>query len=206
MRAIEFRSSWPHRFLVVFAAWVITCAVGLMIAREVSGSRSASATRARPAGTVPGLGWNGNLYPLGPPGTGAAEKMTVTGAEAAVGFPVSIPSNRAASRSNLAHVWVSTSGRHVALVFGNGLVDITMARAQYNDALRQFRTFIAENRVAAAIGRVNGRPALVIQPNTDAVNHSNPAYVEFERNGVDVHIWSHAYGTNVLLRIAKSMR
>src|SRR5258708_23906808 len=126
MRAIEFRSSWPHRFLVVIAAWVVTCAVGLMIAHEVSGgSRSAPAAPARLAGNVPGLGWNGNLYPLGPPGSGAAEKTTLTGAEAAVGFPVLMPSNRAASRSNLAHVWVNTPGRQVALVFGNGRVDIT---------------------------------------------------------------------------------
>jgi hypothetical protein len=96
--------------------------------------------------------------------------------------------------------------RQVALVFDNGKVEITMAPAQYRNPLRNFRAFIAENRVTAAIGQVNGQPALVITPKTDATTHSNPAYVEFDRNGIDINISSHTYGTGTLLAIASSMR
>jgi len=62
------------------------------------------------------------------------------------------------------------------------------------------------NKVTAAIGQVNGRPALVITPDTDARSHSNSAVVIFNWNGVSVGIYSHTYGTDTLLAIAESMR
>ena len=119
-----------------------------------------------------------------------------------------MPSTLAARRANLAQVWVSTHGRQVALVFGKGHVDITMAPAQYTNALTNFRAFIAEkkkNRVTDAIEQVNGRPTLVITPDTSAICHCNPAYVEFDRNGIDINVSSHTYGTGALLAIASTM-
>jgi hypothetical protein len=70
------------------------------------------------------------------------------------------------------------------------------------------RSFIAEkdkNRVTTAIGQVNGRPALVITPDTNAYTHSNPAVVIFNRNSVHVGIYSNTYGTDTLLAIVESM-
>jgi hypothetical protein len=160
------------------------------------------------------IGWDGNLYPLGPPGSGAAEKTTVVGAQAAVGFPVPVPSTAAASRANLTHVWVSSTryisrkNRQVALVFDGGKIDILMHRETYQSALHYFHAFIAEKEknggVTAEIGQVNERPALVISPGTN-YSHSNPAVVNFWRNGIDVGIYSHTYGTETLLAIAESM-
>jgi len=143
-----------------------------------------------------------------------AEKMTVAGARANVGYPVPVPSTPAASRANLTQAWVSGSTipraeREVALVFDNGKVQITMRRATYQSALHYFRSFIAEkelNRVTAAMGQVNERPALVVTPNTSAFNHSNPAVVNFWRNGALISIYSHTYGTDTLLAIASSMQ
>jgi hypothetical protein len=129
MRAISQRT-WSSKFTIVLAAWLITSAFGLFVSREVSDSSSRSTGPAQPAGALPDLSWNGNLYPLGPPGSGAAQKDTVLGAESKVGFPVLLPSDRVASRANLTQVWVSTHGRQVALVFDDGRVDITMASAQ----------------------------------------------------------------------------
>jgi hypothetical protein len=189
--------------LLVVAAWAITAVLGLVIASTVTGSGPTSAGSARHTGRLPGPGWNGNRYPLGAPGP--AEKTTVAGAQAAVGFPVPVPSDPAASQASLTQAWVSTHGRQVALVFDDGRVDITMAPAQYQNPLRQFRTFIAENQVTAAIGQVNGQPALVITPGTDA-SRSNPAYVEFDRDGIDINIWSNTYRTDTLLAIASSMQ
>jgi hypothetical protein len=203
MIGIRRRPRWAHGFLVVVAAWAITAVLGLVIASKVTGSGPASTSSARHTGGVPGLGI-GNRDPLGPPGP--AKKTTVAGAQAAAGFPVPVPSDPAASRANLTQAWVATYERRVALVFDDGQVDITMAPAQYQDPLSQFRTFIAENKVTAAIGQVNGQPALVITPNTDALTHSNSAYVEFGRNGIDVNIWSDTYGTDTLLAIASSMQ
>jgi hypothetical protein len=159
------------------------------------------------------IGWNGNLYPLGPPGSGWAEKTTVAGAQAAVAYPVPVPSDPVASRANLTQAWINgntipRNERQVAFVFDNGKVHILMHRSTYQSDLHYFRAFIAEkdkNRVTAAIGQVNGRPALVIKPDTNAYTHSNPAVVMFNRNGVQVGIYSHTYGTDTLLAIAESM-
>ncbi len=139
-----------------------------------------------------------------------AEKTTVEGAQAAVGYPVPVPSTAAASQANLTQAWVAThNGRQAALVFDNGKVRILMSPATCQSALRYFRAFVAEkdlNRVTAAIGQVSGRPALVITPNTDALTHSNPATVNFWRNGVLISIYSNNYGTSALLAVANSMQ
>jgi hypothetical protein len=103
----------------------------------------------------------------------------------------------------------SRKDRQAALVFDNGKVEILMHRATYQSDLHYFNAFIAEkhkNRVTAGIGQVNGQPALVITPNTDAYTHSNPAVVIFNRDSVHVGIYSNAYGTDTLLSIAESMR
>jgi len=202
-------------FLVVAAAWAITAVVGLVIAGTVTGPGPASAGPAGHTGGVRNpIGWNGNLYPLGPPGSGMAEKTTVAGAGAKAGYSVPVPSDPAASRANLTQAWVNgntipSEERQVALVFDNGKVQILMHRSTYQSALRYFRAFVAEkdlNRVTAALGQVNGRPALVITPDTDALTHSNPATVNFWRNGILISIYSHTYGTDTLLAIASSMR
>jgi hypothetical protein len=150
------------------------------------------------------------LYPLGPPGFGV-EKTTVAGAQAAVGYPVPVPSTAAASRANLTQVWVAPrNGRQAALVFDKGKVDILMHRATYQSALRYFHAFVAEKSenggVTAEIGQVNGRPALVIWPGTN-YSHSNPAVVIFWRNGISISIYSNtkAHGIHTLLAIAESM-
>lgn len=138
-----------------------------------------------------------------------AEKSTVAGAQAKVGYPVPVPSTPAASRANLTHVWVTPrNNRQVALVFDNGRVDVLMHPATYRSALHHFHAFVAEKEknggVTAEIGQVNGRPALVISPGTDR-SHSNSAVVNFWRNGIDVGIYSHTHGTDTLLAIAESM-
>jgi len=147
------------------------------------------------------IGWNADLYPLGPPPL--AEKTTVAGAQARVGYPVPVPSTAAASQANLTQAWVAPhNARRAALVFDNGKVQILMHRATYRSDLRYFRACVAQKNKngapGAAIGQVNGRPALVIPP--------KPAVVIFNRNGVSIGVYSHTYGTDTLLAIASSMR
>lgn len=99
-----------------------------------------------------------------------------------------MPSTAAAGPASLTQVWVAPhNGRQVALVFDKGKVDILMQPTTYKSALRYIRAFVAQknlNRATDAIGQVNGRPALVVWPDTDAYNHSNPAVVGFDRNGI----------------------
>ena len=52
---------------------------------------------------------------------------------------------------------------------------------------------------------MHGQPALVISPRTDGCD-SNPAWVEFKRNGIDIDIHSSSYGTDTLLAVADSLR
>jgi hypothetical protein len=191
----------------VVAATVIA-AVGIVTfgpGSRVTGSGPASSVPARHTGGVLNpIGWNGNLYPLGPPGLTGALKTTVAGAQAKAGYPVPVPSTPAASRASLTQVWVNTHNSEVALVFDKGKVDITMHRATYQGALRYFRAFVVQKNKNgapnAAIGQVDGRPALVIPP------PPNRSDVMFYRNGIFISISSNRYGTHTLLAIARSMR
>ena len=113
---------------------------------------------------------------------------TVAGAQAAAGFPVLVPDVQAARLANLTRAWVDDR-RHVALAFAAGKVTITQAPTTRLDAVTGFRRFVAQNPAGAAIGRVHGQPALVISPRADGCG-SNPAWIEFEHNRIDVNVYS----------------
>lgn len=136
-----------------------------------------------------------------PPGETAT---TLAGAQSTAGFAVLTPDARAASRSNLTLVWANK--HNVSLTFAHGKVRITFTRpASYGNARKAFERFVAHNRASATIGRVHQHPALVITPDTDGCG-SNPAWVEFERSGIDINIYSASYGTGTLLAIADSLK
>ena len=67
-----------------------------------------------------------------------------------------------------------------------------------------FTTFMRENHATARLGSVDGRVALIISPHTDAC-HENPAWVEFERKGVDINVVSTKHGTAALMTLAESL-
>ncbi len=101
-------------------------------------------------------------------------------------------------------VWVS--GPETALTFNGGTVTVLVGRATYKNPGKTFRTELAAIKVGhAAIGRVNNRPALVVQPRTDYTK-SNPALVEFNLHGLDINVISTKYGTNLLIAIAESIK
>lgn len=130
-------------------------------------------------------------------------KTTLTAGQAAAGFPVLVPHVQAARPADLTQAWVDDRHR-VALVFAAGKVTIMLARANYSDALTEFRRFIAQNHAAAVIGQVHKQPALVISPRTDGCG-SNPAWIEFDHRGIDINIYSTSYGTQALLAVADSL-
>jgi hypothetical protein len=128
---------------------------------------------------------------------------TVAGAQEAAGFPVLVPDVQAARLANLTHTWVNDQG-YVALVFAAGKVTITLAPAIYSNALSDYQRFIAQTNAAATIVYVHGQPALVITPHTDACG-TNPAWIELDRRGTDINIYSSSYGTDALLPVAGSL-
>jgi len=94
----------------------------------------------------------------------------------------------------------------VALVFAAGKVTLLIRPATYTDVTAWFNMIVAEVPPGtAAVGQVNGEPAVVIQPNTDPYG-PNPAWVEFYRNGLDINVISTSYGTDTLLSIADSVQ
>lgn len=130
-------------------------------------------------------------------------KTTIAEAEAAVGYPVRLPETPAASQANLDGVWMNDATRTVGLVFA-GKITVLMRPDSGLDPAVRFERFVVENNVTAEVSQVHGEPALVITPNTDAYE-SNPAWVEFHRNGISINVFSHHYGTAALLAVAESL-
>jgi hypothetical protein len=112
----------------------------------------------------------------------------------------------AASQANLTQTWVDSHAKQVALVFDRGAVDIEMWPwpAYYPDPATRFQQLSTSISATAAVGQVNGQPALVIQPNTDS-NKANRAWVEFDLSGIDINVSSSTYSTDELLKIAESL-
>jgi hypothetical protein len=185
--------------LLMTASWALVTALGLAIMHTMtaSGQRTSAQASASHTGSSPLPDYTHPLV--------HEQKATVAGAQALVGFPVSVPRDAALSHVSLSQAWVNRQQRQVALVLGGGKVTIMMWRATYRDPLTEYKTYIAENHVTAVIGRVNGQPALVITPDTD-IPRSNPAWVEFDRGGIDVNLESSSYGTSALIGIADSMK
>jgi len=125
-------------------------------------------------------------------------------ADAAVGFSVPQPDTRIARPGTLTAVWIVKATRQVALVYRGGTVTVMMARALYSDPRSEFSRFLRENHAHARLGSVDGLVALVIWPRSDA-KRSNPAWVEFDRHGIDINVVSATRPPRALLAVARSL-
>ncbi|HEV2375223.1 MAG TPA: hypothetical protein VGS19_24070 [Streptosporangiaceae bacterium] len=129
--------------------------------------------------------------------------MSVAQAAPSAGFPVHVPNTGIANAKTLTRVWVSPA-HQVALVFGHGKVTVMMWRAIYHDPASFYAKLRVGMHAKSVVAHLNGNPVLVITPHTDLTG-ANPAWVEFDKAGVDTNIVSQTYGTAVLLAIARSM-
>jgi hypothetical protein len=193
------KSQVRHAAVWIVSSWVVVTVVGLTIAGVTTGSGAGPVDRrATP------LNQHGTLAGLGParPLLGG-ERITPAHSSSLVGFNVPVPNTSIANSGNLTATWAVASRRQVALVFDRGKLDVVFKPAIYKDAASEYRTFICENG-GATIGRVNGLPALVIEPRTDYY-HTNPAWIEFDLKGVNVDVFSHDYSPRQLLAVADSI-
>jgi hypothetical protein len=138
-------------------------------------------------------------------------RTTLIRAQSAVGFPVPAPHSAPAGRRALSGIWVSPDSRLVALVYGKEKLKILLQRwpttanpitHKPEEWFHHERDIMARN--SAAIGRVNGQPALIVQRHAGPCGTS-PALVEFYRRGLEIDVSSPSYGTTELLKVATSV-
>lgn len=134
----------------------------------------------------------------------AGVRVSLAAARAAVDFPVPLPNTTAANPNNLSAVWLDKHYDAVALVFGNGAVSIILNTVKYGNPTKLFSTLAREVSATASLTRIDGHVAFVIEPRTDP-NGPNPAWVEFDLNGIDASLVSYRLSTTDLERIAKSL-
>jgi hypothetical protein len=132
------------------------------------------------------------------------EAASLGAAPSVVGFPVPQADAAEATPANLTNVLVNQAMKQVALVYGGGQLAVVMSPALYSDPITEFTDFVSSNDATASLGSVDGLAALVITPNTDEPQ-TNPAWVEFDLNGVDVSLESDTLGTSTLLTVADSL-
>src|SRR5260370_24539814 len=181
--------------LLVTAGWAIAAAVTAAVA-----GTAAPAPRAAAPGAAAARPDSDPLV--------VGQKTTLAAARAAAGFPVMMAApSSALAHTDLAQAWINPQNRQVALVLDQGKITIMMwpVAAAHKNAVSYFKDFIAHNHSTAFIAQVNDSPALVIEPQTD-IKHSNPAWVEFYRRGVDINIYSASYGSRALLGLASTMK
>ena len=134
----------------------------------------------------------------------AGVRASLADARAAVTFPVPLPNTPAANGHNLSSTWLDMRGDAVGLVFGNGVVSISMFPAQYSNADRMFRTLVREVTATASLTHIDGHVAFVIEPRTDPYG-PNAAWVELDLNGIDVSLASYGLSPKDLEGIASSL-
>ena len=190
----------------------LACAVaGVAVVTAVSAAASGMPTAVtahtvrRAVAVEPPVNWEMPLV--------GAHRTTLAGASRAAGFAIPMPNVTSPIRSGaagkisrvLSQVWMG-AGHEVALVFDGGKATMLVGPATYKHAGQAFRTELAAIKVGrAAIDRINGKPALVVQPRTDYTK-SNPALVEFYRNGLDINVLSTRVGTKMLRAIAGTVQ
>ncbi|MHB8246560.1 MAG: hypothetical protein ACYDGN_14670 [Acidimicrobiales bacterium] len=120
-------------------------------------------------------------------------------------YPISQPDTPATNSSTLTSIILNSQTQQVALVYGNGNTTIMMQPAQYSDALANFESFVQQNPGIAVVSTIGSFPALEISGDAPAAPNLNPAWVEFDLNGVDINVVSYERTTSALETVAASM-
>jgi hypothetical protein len=128
---------------------------------------------------------------------------TLAQARLAVPFPVSLPSHPLANSGNLEEVFISPQ-HHVALVFSSNVL-IILQEPDFDNGATELADLVSSGSVKnGRIDEVQGQPALVIEPDSDAARR-NPGSLQFVRNGVSRTLYGeHLTGTR-LKQIAETM-
>jgi hypothetical protein len=178
-----------NTMLLALAATAVGCA-----------TRGSGGSGGRP-GDGPAYNYGGNPLTAG-------HTTSLAAANRIVGFRILMPRSTSAIRNvNLSQTWVYPEERQVALVFDSGNVTVMQwpIPADRRSAISYYKGIIKDHLGNDHIGRVDGVQALIIKQHTD-VKHTNPAWIEFYKNGIDVNIYSAHYKTSDLVKLANTLR
>jgi len=137
---------------------------------------------------------------------GGGRLVSLSTAEAEMGFALLMPASDLASRSNLVEVWSEPSEQEVGLVFeseGKRLI-IDLYPAYLEDPKANYQAEIDLNLADQRLTEILGQPAIVTEPYTD-VPKTNPAWLQFDLNGVDVNLFSYGFSTEDLIEVAQTL-
>jgi hypothetical protein len=107
----------------------------------------------------------------------------------------------------IAQTWVNARDRQVAFILARGKVTIMMwpVPDDRKDVIAYFTNIINDHLSKDHIGRVGSLPVLIVEQHSD-VKHTNPAWIEFYKNGIDINIYSTSYPSTALLGLADALR
>jgi hypothetical protein len=195
------RSRIAQQLLLLTASFAVTAGVGAAII----GGTPASATSAGHSRTAAAQASSGGIQLRDPIVVGREVPAATAAAE--VGFRMPMPQASAMVPAvKVTQAWVDPVRHRVALILDGGRVTIMMWPVQsgQSGALSRFRLFEKTNHADIRIGSIHGQPALIIKQRTDEAR-TNPAWIEFYRNGIDINVFSHSYGSAALLQLAQHL-
>ncbi len=124
-------------------------------------------------------------------------------AEAAVPYPITLPSDKLASESSLTEVWVREDTGEVALRFSTGVRIYLAEWPKGKDPASSFETQLADSG-AGSIQEAAGHPAWVLEKDAQKEGFPPQANLTIVVGGVETNIWGDV-STADLLRIAESI-
>jgi hypothetical protein len=165
-------------------------------------------------GVGPGFGQRGSPFAFG-------QSMSLSDAQAKVGFNIPRPDDQLASDSQIKTVWVDTSSgaaqAQIELEYTSGLTvalepalkDLIQSdAAQLTFFKQQVADDTAQTNGAESVSSVNGHPALVVPQNSavwaNGQSQGNSGDIEFVVGGEVIDVVGH-FGTDDLQRVATSV-
>lgn len=154
-------------------------------------------------------------------GVNAGQAQSLTGDESPIGggrivdlptaqaemkFDLLIPDSDVASRSSLTEVWSEPEEQEVGLVFqsGENRLVVDLYPAYLEDPKANYQAEIDLHIAEQSLTEVLGQPAIMTEPYTD-VPKTNPAWLQFDLDGVDVNLFSFEYSTAELVDVATTL-
>jgi hypothetical protein len=137
---------------------------------------------------------------------GGGTQVTLQEAQADVSYLLVMPNSTAADASNVSEVWAEPEYQEIGIVFdsGSGRIVLDLYPYTLTDPKGAYQDEIDLGVAKSTLTNVNGIPAIVTEPGSD-VPGTNPAWVRFHLDTVDVNLFSQDVGTDELLGIAATI-
>jgi len=138
---------------------------------------------------------------------GGGIEVDLATAEAEAGFDLLIPQSGLASATDLVQVWLESDVHEVGLVFDtdSGEVVMDLYPTTSTNPKGEYQEEIDLGVAKSSLTTVLDQPAIVTEPASD-VPGTNPAWLRFALDGVDVNLYSYELSTEDLVNIAQTLK